>query len=191
MIRKDIDICTQDLHNIIATGSLSLDAQVRAYDLIEKLLDLPSDVHCALGDAAEYCKTYRENADAINRAYDEVALNRQERDCSAKLEAEMNKAFEAAQKAKELHNLAKSTFDIWQHRGYFTRHKALRNLRARAGFRLESSRIGNYVAKTFDLANEAQTAYASAQQKFFASNASYKIVSGTHSRIAEILQSSI
>ena len=184
---KEIDICTQDLHNIAATGSLSLEAQIRAYDLVERLLGLPSEVYCALGDAEEYCKTYKEKADAIDRAYDEVMLYRQAAACSSKLEAEMNKALESAQEAESLHNLAKRTFETWQTRGYFTRHKALRALRTKAGFRLESGRIGNYVAKTFDLMNEAKMKYAAAQQKFFAANASYKIVAGTHRRIAEIL----
>ena len=66
--------------------------------------------------------------------------------------------------------------------------EALKELRQRAGFRLEAHRIGNYVAKTFDLMNEAKGAYALAQQRFFASNVTYKINAGTHSRIAYLLK---
>ena len=65
---------------------------------------------------------------------------------------------------------------------------ALRRLRSLAGFRLESNRIGNYVAKTFDLMNEAQAASARAQQALFAANVTYKIKSGLYSRIASALQ---
>ena len=90
--------------------------------------------------------------------------------------------------AEELHEAAKATFEVWQNGGYFARYKALHALRDKAGFRLESTRIGNYVAKTFDLMNEAKGAYALAQQRYFASNVAYKINSGTHSRIAYLLK---
>ena len=64
----------------------------------------------------------------------------------------------------------------------------MRKLRALAGFRLESDRIGNYVAKTFDLMNEANAAFAKAQKNHFAANVSYKIKPGLYSRIAEALR---
>jgi hypothetical protein len=64
----------------------------------------------------------------------------------------------------------------------------LRRLRSLAGFRLESDRIGNFVAKTFDLMNEAQSAQARAQQALFSANVSYKIKPGLYSRIASVLQ---
>ena len=67
------------------------------------------------------------------------------------------------------------------------RKRALKALRERAGFRLESHRIGNYVAKTFDLMNEAQMKFARTQQKVFASDVRYKIKPGLYGKIAEIL----
>jgi hypothetical protein len=86
-----------------------------------------------------------------------------------------------------LHQCAKETFEIWQTGGFFARQSALRRLRSLAGFRLESNRIGNYVAKTFDLMNEAQAASARAQQALFAANVSYKIKPGLYARIASAL----
>ena len=56
-----------------------------------------------------------------------------------------------------------------------------------AGFRLESNRIGNFVAKTFDLMNEANRDCSRAQQALFAANVSYKIKPGLYSRIASAL----
>ena len=91
-------------------------------------------------------------------------------------------------KSIDLSGAAKATFEVWQRGGYFAKYKALRALRDKAGFRLESTRIGNYVAKTFDLMNEAKGAYGLAQQRYFASNVAYKINSGTHSRIAYLLK---
>ena len=65
----------------------------------------------------------------------------------------------------------------------FARRRALRDLRERAGFRLESHRIGNYVAKTFDLMNEAQARFAKAQQAVFAADVSYKVRPSEYSEI--------
>ena len=90
--------------------------------------------------------------------------------------------------AASLHEFAKETFQTWQTAGIFARRRALNELRERAGFRLEAHRIGNYVAKTFDLMNEAQSAYARAQQTLFTSNVSYKIKPGLYARIASALE---
>ena len=95
-------------------------------------------------------------------------------------------ALDSAEKTA-LHQCAKETFEIWQKGGFFSRQSALRKLRSLAGFRLESDRIGNYVAKTFDLMNEAQAAYAKAQQALFSANVSYKVKPGLYSRIASAL----
>ena len=101
----------------------------------------------------------------------------------ASLKEAMNEArFEAAS-AASLHEFAKEVFEIWQTSGIFARKRALKELRARAGFRLESHRIGNYVAKTFDLMNEAQARFARAQQAVFAADVTYKIKPGIYSKM--------
>ena len=69
----------------------------------------------------------------------------------------------------------------------FARRRALRELRERAGFRLESHRIGNYVAKTFDLMNEAQARFARAQQAVFSADVKYKIQPDTYAKIYDLL----
>ena len=188
MITKHIEACIQDMHNAVATGRISLEAQIRAYDLIQKLLELPSNIPPMLGKSDEFCKVYQENAEQITAAFDEVYLHKQAALISSEYEAQMNEAFLKSQKAEELHEAAKATFEVWQKGGYFARYKALRALRDKAGFRLESTRIGNYVAKTFDLMNEAKGAYGLAQQRYFASNVAYKINPGTQSRIAYLLK---
>ena len=93
----------------------------------------------------------------------------------------------AAASAASLHEFAKEVFDIWQTQGIFARKRALKELRQRAGFRLESHRIGNYVAKTFDLANEAQARFARAQQALFAADVRYKIREDIYGEIYKIL----
>ena len=94
--------------------------------------------------------------------------------------------FEAAS-AASLHEFAKETFETWQTAGIFMRKRALKALRDRAGFKLESHRIGNYVAKTFDLMNEAQMRFAKAQQALFAADVAYKIRPGIYDKVYDLL----
>ena len=185
---KLIANCIEDMRSAVQTLRLSLEQQVRAYDLLQMLGEasdrgiLPFE---SIGK--EFCEVYEESADALDRAYDEAALKEE---LSAVLEplkqAVTDARFEAAS-AAALHEFAKEVFEIWQTSGIFARRRALQELRARAGFRLESHRIGNYVAKTFDLANEAQMRFAVAQQRLFKSDVSYKIHPGVYSALNSIL----
>ena len=115
------------------------------------------------------------------------AAQTEEKQPAAKKTATKKSAEKKAATLTDLHECAKDTFDIWQNGGLFARQKALRILRAKAGFRLEHKRIGNYVAKTFDLMNEARSAYARAQQLLFAADMSYKIRPGIYADIRERL----
>ena len=183
---KLIAQCMEDMRSV--SGPLTLDAQIRAYDLFQTLSDaiergiLPSD-----SIINEFSEVYKASAKSLDTAYDEDALKEELSDVLDPLKQAVTEArFEAAS-ATALHEFAKEVFEIWQTSGIFMRRRALKELRARAGFRLESHRIGNYVAKTFDLANEAQVRFASAQQALFKADVSYKIRSGMYSRINSIL----
>ena len=185
---KLISKCIEDMRSAAQTLRLSLKQQVRAYDLLQMLGEasdrgiLPSE-----SISKEFCEVYEESAGAVNRAYDEAALKEE---LSAVLEplkqAVTEARFEAAS-AAALHEFAKEVFEIWQTSGIFARRRALQELRARAGFRLESHRIGNYVAKTFDLANEAQMRFAVAQQQLFKEDVSYKLRPGLYGEIYRLL----
>ena len=185
---KLISKCIEDMRSAVQTLRLSLEQQVRAYDLLQMLGEasdrgiLPSE-----SISKEFCEVYEESADALDRAYDEAALKEE---LSAVLEplkqAVTEDRFEAAS-AAALHEFAKEVFEIWQTSGIFARRRALQELRARAGFRLESHRIGNYVAKTFDLANEAQMRFAVAQQRLFKEDVSYKLRPGLYGEIYRLL----
>lgn len=202
MISKELVQCTDDMCQAAQSGRISLEAQIRAYDLLEKILDLPdggsvgpADVYAdtvatwcsSLGPAEKYCSEYARLAKQLETAFDEEYLRLQAQERLAPFEARLSEtALDAAEKTT-LHQCAKETFEVWQKGGFFSRQSSLRKLRALAGFRLESDRIGNYVAKTFDLMNEAQATYARAQQALFAANVAYKIKPGLYSRIASAL----
>lgn len=157
-------------------GAWTLDAQVRAYDLLDAMLaaECLPDFLGTSEDAREYVQVYREAGNVLESRFDPDGLTREASDRLLPLERACSDArFEAAA-AAGLHEFAKETFEVWQNSGVFARRRALKALRERAGFNLESHRIGNYVAKTFDLMNEAEARFARAQQAVFSNDFRYK-----------------
>ena len=181
-----ISTCISDMKEAAVSGKLSLSAQVRAYDLLQTISG--GEVPSSCREAAEtFCRVYEDLAERIEASFDAGALEEELEQVTAPLRHRLNEArFEAAA-AAGLHEFAKETFYIWQNGGIFARRRALRELRERAGFRLESRRIGNYVAKTFDLMNEAQARFARAQQALFASDLAYKCREGVYRDIYAVL----
>ena len=175
--------CISDIHNAVARGRISLEEQIRAYDLLDRFLEMGVD------EPGNYCEEYLSVKDVLAAAYDEQSLKDEAEERLAPLKENLNEArFEAAS-AASLHEFAKEVFEIWQTSGVFARRRALKELRERAGFRLESHRIGNYVAKTFDLMNEAQARFARAQQALFAADVRYKIKQDTYGQIKDMIPS--
>ena len=183
-----LEACVGDMKDMTAAGVMSLDAQVRAYDLLTYLLENEAITFASDSEAlVSFAEVYDSCADAVGAAYDEDALKNAVKARMAPLERACTDArFEAASVAS-LHEFAKETFQTWQTAGIFMRKRALKALRERAGFKLESHRIGNYVAKTFDLMNEAQMRFAKAQQKLFAADVNYKVQPGIYARIRETI----
>lgn len=184
---KKIALCVNDMEKIASEGRMTLAAQVRAYDMLEVLLDC-QDCSVNADAAARFHEVYDHNAAALSAAFSHDGLMDEAEALLVPLKEAMNEArFQAAASAS-LHEFAKEVFETWQNGGIFSRRRALRELRERAGFRLESHRIGNYVAKTFDLMNEAQARFARAQQALFSSDVRYKISEGVYARIADALR---
>ena len=60
-ISQMIDRCVEDLRNIHSSDTkISLDVQIRAYDLYEMLMDMPELSEAEKSSAQEYCKVYAE-----------------------------------------------------------------------------------------------------------------------------------
>lgn len=167
---------------------MSLEAQIRAYDLMSLLYDNGINGAEESESAKRFSLAYDDDPDGLAGAYDGKTLTDAVKAALAPLERACTDArFEAAS-AASLHEFAKETFHTWQTAGIFMRKRALKALRERAGFKLESHRIGNYVAKTFDLMNEAQMRFARAQQAVFAADVTYKIQPDMYLRIADFLK---
>lgn len=179
--------CSADIRKAAIDSLFTLSMQVRAYDALDYILAAEGGA-ISEEDAEDFCRAYEEYGEAVENLYDEAALKIEAESQIASMKEAMNEArFEAAS-AASLHEFAKEVFEIWQTSGIFARKRALKELRARAGFRLESHRIGNYVAKTFDLMNEAQARFARAQQAVFAADVTYKIKPGIYSKIYSSLK---
>ena len=163
-------------------GRISLEEQVRAYDFLDFILEMGVPA-----DAETFCQEYEALKERLEGIFDADALSKEVDELLKPLQEAVNEERFAAAAAASLHEFAKEVFDIWQTQGIFARKRALKELRERAGFRLESHRIGNYVAKTFDLMNEAQARFARAQQALFTADVRYKIKSDTYGEIYRIL----
>jgi hypothetical protein len=191
MLAHFINQCIEDMRTIAQSGSWTLEAQVRAYDLLESVLSAESfDIFAdsALKEAvSHFCQEYDSTAPALDKAYDEAVLQTLSVRYLQPYKDALTQAADKVARLTDLHECAKSTFDIWQNKGLFARQRAIRILRQKAGFRLETKRIGNYVAKTFDLMNEARTEYARAQQNLFAADVTYKIRAGIYREIQKVL----
>lgn len=190
MLADQIGRCADDLRRVMERGSVSLEEQVRAYDVLDVLMAAGDglDIYmteAAVAEAGRFCEEFARTGEIT---FPEADLKSEAKERLKVLEEELNeKRFEAAA-AASLHEFAKEVFEVWQTSGIFARRRALRELRERAGFRLESHRIGNYVAKTYDLMNEAQSRFAKAQQAVFAADMTYKVQPGTYEKIYNILK---
>lgn len=183
-IPRTLSECAADLQTL---QSMNLEAQVRAYRLLDAMLaDGMQSYKTTIGfdqAAAEFSAAMETHT----VGYDEDALRKELAEKIAAYDAEASDARFRAAAAESLHEFAKEVWDIWQNSGVFARRRALKELRQRAGFRLEAHRIGNYVAKTFDLMNEAHSQFAKAQQARFAADVAYMIQPGIHEKIRSII----
>ena len=198
ILSDKINSCARDLNLISGfdkiDSSFALDAIVRAYDTYDLLLSIkddPSIIGTEFlqdGTIENYIMEYSSDSEKFVKCFDLEQINGELQQRLTSLDVALSKAEAAMRDATELHFLAKETFEIWTTKGLFARYKALRRLRKRAGFQLEKNRIGNYVARTFDLMNQARTDFAKIQQLRFKADVSYKIDINIYQKIDSILR---
>ena len=189
-LESHIASCTSDIYDAAASGIYTLDMQIRAYDLLDSLMILQEagGQIPAAEVSATFCKAWQEHKDRLAQVIDETSLKAEVQERMKPYSEALEETEAKSQTAAQLHELAKETFVIWQSSGIFARQRTLRRLRKSAGFRLESHRIGNYVAKTYDLMEEARRAHQRAQQALFSANVAYKCNPEVLGRIYSILQ---
>jgi hypothetical protein len=184
-ISANLQLCTEDITTL---ATITLEAQVRAYDLLDAILADESGSFRNEAGFIPAAKEFLQASEARTPLYDEEKLRQELSAALAPLDENINEARFKAASIASLHEFAKETFEIWKTSGIFARRRALKELRQRAGFRLEAHRIGNYVAKTFDLMNEANSQFAKAQQARFSADVSYKIRPDLYESIAKAIK---
>jgi hypothetical protein len=177
--------CIEDMKAAAHTRTLTLQAQVRAYDLLDMILSEACSAEALKAWEPKFQEVYSSSLDEI---FDEEVLQEEALLFQKEYESALTEARFKAASAESLHLYAKDIFGIWQNSGVFARRRALKDLRKRAGFKLESHRIGNYMAKTYDLMEAARRDFQKARQECFAANVSYKIKPGIYTAIAENLK---
>ena len=183
-IPRTLSECAADLQTL---QSMNLEAQVRAYRLLDAMLADGMQSYKSTFGFDQAAAEFGAAMEIHTVGYDEDALRKELAEKLAAYDAEASDARFRAAAAESLHEFAKEVWDIWQNSGVFARRRALKELRQRAGFRLEAHRIGNYVAKTFDLMNEAHSQFAKAQQARFAADVAYMIQPGIYEKIKSII----
>lgn len=193
-----INRCAEDLSRIAKSqeleSSFALDAVVRAYDAYDLLLSIkddPSIIGTEFlqdGTIENFIMEYSSFPKDVSKCLDITAIREELQRRLQLAENELSAAQTKADEAVALHELAKQTYEIWTSKGFIARYIALRKLRKKAGFPLEKDRIGNYVARTFDLMNQARADFAKAQQLRFKADVSYKIDINIYQKIDSILR---
>ena len=127
--------CIDDMQAIAASGKYTLDAQVRAYDLLEGIIELYDDrpLPEELKEAASrFGIVYASMASVLDSSFDCAALAEEAAQRLKPLEEASNEFRFQAAAAASLHEFAKEVFEVWQNSGVFARRRALRELRERA-----------------------------------------------------------
>lgn len=184
-ISANLKLCAEDIARLEV---IDLEAQVRAYDLLDAILEDESGDFRSSADFQMAAEEFQQALDDHKPLFDEEKLRQELSKVLSPLDESINEARFKAASIASLHEFAKETFEIWKTAGIFARRRALKELRQRAGFRLEAHRIGNYVAKTFDLMNEAHSQFAKAQQARFNADVSYKIKPDLYEKISQAIK---
>lgn len=198
ILSEHINGCARDMDRVASSvkisPSVALDLIVKGYDTYDLLLQVKE---CSSvvgteflqdGTIENYLMEYSRLASKLKKCFDKESLMIENQARIKSLDIRLERAEKEVERAVELHNLAKETFEIWENGGFISKYVALRRLRKSAGFRLEKDRIGNYVARTFDLMNQARMNYAKEQQARFKGDVSYKIIPDIYHRIATLLK---
>ena len=196
MIRQVSD----DIMDIAASGQYPIVTMLRGYDLLEALSEEES-VKYQLQNCGAEGSGAKEFREAVAH-YKEVCLANGEK-LYAVIDMEQvqmkaaaylgpwgkryKEAKEAFEKAEELHLMAKVAHKAQEEGGFFEKWKTLRQVRKMAGFPLERKRTGNFVARTFDLMEEARMKMREAELKMYGHNVAYKCTPDTYMKIFELL----
>lgn len=188
-----------DIEDITVSGQYPVVTLLRGYELLECLgddtleyeLDQAGEGSSAAGEFFEAVERFREcylaNGEKLYAVIDMEQVQMKAAAYLGPWGKRYKEAKEAFEKAEELHLMAKVAHKAQEEGGFFEKWKTLRQVRKMAGFPLERKRTGNFVARTFDLMEEARMKMREAELKMYGHNVAYKCTPDTYMKIFELL----
>ncbi|MBR2438269.1 MAG: hypothetical protein IKB26_04475 [Bacteroidales bacterium] len=193
----DLDIVTDDMEHIHKSEDFSVPSLLLAYNVLERLSDVDNlsyrmaqDKEWAdnfLEEGKRYMESYPLCGEVLYRVIGEERVKMKVAEYMLPYVTAHKEAKEAFEKAEELHLMAKVAHKAQEEGGFFEKWKTLRQVRKMAGFPLERKRTGNFVARTFDLMEEARMKMREAELKMYGHNVAYKCTPDTYMKIFELL----
>ena len=192
----------EDMEEIALSGQYPVVVMLRAYDLLERLTDWENVKYnmqqygkgesAKLQEAMElYCSSYLANGERLYVLMDMEQIRMKAAAFMGPWKRRHNEALEALEKATALWEMAKIAHKAQLEGSFWEKWRTLRQVRRMAGFRLERKRTGNFVSRTFDLMQEAQTRAREAELKLYEHNVEYKCTPDSYLRIYETIQGKV
>lgn len=195
----------EDVQEIAATGQYPVVMLLRGYDLLERLgnwEDVLFNVGLAGKEAVgksisvvedffvalkEYRQAYLAHGEQLHAVMDLQQIKMKVAAYMGPWKRRHAEALAELHKATELWEKAKAAHKAQEEGSFWEKWKTLRQVRKMAGFRLERGRTGNFVARTFDLMNEAQMQAREAELKLYGHNVEYKCSPDSYLKIFELI----
>ena len=209
-----VDTITADVREIVASGQYPVVVLLRAYQLLEVLQDampglqdlgvMPIPLKAGavqmqeklqeVGTVAKlqeallgYAEEFARSGQRLMEVLDREVISQKAEGYLRPWVRRHEKAQGEYKKAVELHEAAKVAHQAQCEGGFVERWKTLRMIRKMAGFRLERRRTGNFVARTFELMQQAMFVAREAELAMYSHNIEYKCNPDVYMKINELL----
>ena len=191
-----------DMEDMAASGQYPVVTLLRGYDLLECLgdwekvsynleqaqKDTPEYVEGFQAALQQYVQSYLTNGERLYALMDMEQIRMKAAAYMGPWKRKHNEALEELEQATALWEMAKVAHQAQQEGNFWEKWKTLREVRKMAGFRLERKRTGNFVVRTFDLMQQAQTKARDAELKVYEHNVEYKCTPDVYTKLCEIIQ---
>ena len=202
VLTEQLEELCEDVEEMAASGQYPVVTLLRGYDLLETLGDWekvsynleqvqkenPEYVDVFLAALKQYLQSYLANGERLYALMDMDQIKMKAAAYMGPWKRRHNEALEELEQATALWEMAKIAHQAQQEGSFWERWKTLRQVRKMAGFRLERKRTGNFVVRTFDLMQQAQSKARDAELKLYQHNVEYKCTPDVYMKLCEIIQ---
>lgn len=197
-----VETVCNDVEEMAASGQYPVITLLRGYDLLEALgdwekvcfnLEQARKENPEYADAfqtalKQYVQCYLANGERLYALMDMDQIKMKAAAFMGPWKRRHNEALEELEQATALWEMAKVAHQAQQEGSLWEKWKTLRQVRKMAGFRLERKRTGNFVVRTFDLMQQAQSRAREAELKVYEHNVEYKCTPDIYMKLCEIIQ---